>query len=63
MRLYDHTEVVGWGTVVRRNAADIVGTVDYWRERGILEPLLLKPGFGLLAHRPPAGDDRLLLAH
>ena len=38
MRLYDHTEVVGWGTEVRRNAADIVGTVGYWRERGILEP-------------------------
>jgi len=38
MSLCDHTEVVGWDTVVRRNAADIVGTVDYWRERGILEP-------------------------
>ncbi len=35
MSLCDHTEVVGWGTVVRRNAADIVG---YWRERDILEP-------------------------
>lgn len=38
MSLCDHTEVVDWGTVVRHNAADIVGSVGYWRERGILEP-------------------------
>jgi len=38
MSLCDHTEVVGWGTVVHRTAAGIVGTVGYWRERGILEP-------------------------
>lgn len=38
MSLCYHTELVGWGTVARRNAADIVGTVGYWRERDILEP-------------------------
>ncbi len=43
MSLCDHTEVVGLGTVVRRNAAGIVGIVGYWREMGILEPACNKP--------------------